>query len=485
MRIVKIAPSVKDREALESLFKVCFGAECTAMRMLPQAGSDRRYCRMRDDAGHSAIGVISPAVVESKAFIGLSRAFRAGGVSVPEVYCADESFHYYLEEDLGDTALFSMLGTPEGYDIAMRCMTLLPRMQALPGHIWEDAVYEKSFSRRQAMWDLNYFKYEYLKPSGVFVAEDALEDEFELISERLASTPGYMWGFMMRDCQSRNVMVKDGKPFWIDFQGGRKGPAIYDAVSFIWQARAPFSIEERENLFAAYADSFCLIRGLDRKIVYEYLPLFRLFRTLQVLGAYGFRGLVQHRAHFIESIPGALRNLRELIGLGALDDYPELKRVSKCLVNDARFMKLASAGLTVTVTSFSYKKGYPDDFSGNGGGFVFDCRALHNPGRYDRFKAMTGLDRQVADFLEERGEVQPFLQSVWALTDSSVERYIQRGFTSLQISFGCTGGQHRSVYCAETTARHIAEKFSEASVAINHREQNIKESVGPQPEKRI
>lgn len=260
---------------------------------------------------------------------------------------------------------------------------------------------------------------------------------------------------------------------FIDFQGGRKGPVLYDAVSFLWQARAGFSSDFRKKMVEYYALEYCEGDFIKAKKMLTALPLIILFRTLQVLGAYGFRGLVEHRAHFIVSIPGALSNLREMLIEGAVDSYPELKRIVEILIKDHRFSKLELSDktpLTIEVFSFSYKNGYPDDFSGNGGGFMFDCRAMHNPGRYKQYKELTGRDSEVVDFLEERGEVQAFLSAAWSLTDPAVERYLRRGFNNLQIGFGCTGGQHRSVYCAEATAHHISAFFPEANVVLLHRE---------------
>ena len=277
---------------------------------------------------------------------------------------------------------------------------------------------------------------------------------------------------MFRDFQSRNVMVCDGKPYFIDFQGGRRGPGIYDAVSFLWQAKAGFSDDFRSKMLDYYFEMRHVLAGenrdyvRERKLTYD----FALFRTLQVLGAYGLRGLVERKAHFIESIPPALRNLRSLLSSGAADDYPELKRICNEICNDARFKENESGALHIKVFSFSYKKGYPADYTGNGGGFMFDCRGMHNPGRYQEYKSLTGRDRAVIDFLEERGEVQEFVRKAVDIVSPSVETYIRRGFSNLQIGFGCTGGQHRSVYCAEHVATILADKYPEATVTLIHRE---------------
>ncbi|MDE6290292.1 MAG: phosphotransferase, partial [Muribaculaceae bacterium] len=290
-------------------------------------------------------------------------------------------------------------------------------------------------------------------------------------AEKLTSIPDEFCVFMMRDFQSRNVMVTDKGPVFIDFQGGRRGPALYDAVSMLWQARAGFSNEFRMEMLDFYCDSFCGGNQVKKQKMLTSLNDIIIFRTLQVLGAYGFRGLVQRKAHFILSIPGALSNLRDLLREGALDEYQELKRCAVTLTADDKSpIKNDGKSLTVEVFSFSYKKGYPEDNSGNGGGFMFDCRGMHNPGRYKRYKELTGRDRDVVDFLENCGEAQRFLKNAWSLTDATIERYVARGFTRLQIGFGCTGGQHRSVYCAERTTSHIREMFPEVDVCLLHRE---------------
>ncbi len=455
-------------------------AGCTAANAarLPGSGSDRIYYRLTTADGRTAIGVIGNNMSENHSFISLARYFAGKGLAVPQIYGLAEGGGAYLQEDLGDTSLFSLIAAQDVTQLVAECMKSLAQMQTQPVEEWRGRCFCGPFDRRQAMWDLNYFKYEYLKPSGTVFDEDRLEDDFEALATALVSYPKSLEGFMYRDCQSRNVMVRGGKPYWIDFQGGRVGPSVYDAVSFLWQAKAGFGSEFRRRMLSVYADEFAKLRGIEPSEVLGSVPVFVLFRTLQVLGAYGFRGLVQHRAHFIESIPGALANLHELLDAGTVDAYPELKRVCEVLASDNRFVRNGcDGGLTVEVFSFSYKRGYPADYSGNGGGFMFDCRALHNPGRYDQYKPLTGLDKPVRDFLEERGEIQPFLASAWQLTDTAVECYRRRGFTSLQIGFGCTGGRHRSVYSADATARHIAAKYPGVRVVVNHREQDIRKEV--------
>lgn len=446
--------------------------ECAEVSIQPiaQSGSDRRYFRML--AGTTSyIGTYAPDPREGRCFVRLAEGFRKAGRNVPEVVAVSDDFRLYVQEDLGDDSLFSMLGSLQASELIKESLLNLITLQQTPEEFWQGDCIARPFGKRQAMWDLNYFKYEYLKPTETIFDEDILEEDFERLAENLAGIKEEYLGFMMRDCQSRNVMVTSQGPVFIDFQGGRKGPALYDAVSFLWQARAGFDIPFRMKMLDFYCDAYC--HGDKRKKTEMLASLndMVLFRTLQVLGAYGFRGLVQRKAHFILSIPGAISNLRELIGRGCLDLYPELKRCAQALTEHSYSSEAAADGcLVVEIYSFSYKKGYPVELSGNGGGFMFDCRALHNPGRYSQYRQLTGRDQAVADFLESKGEVGGFLHHAWSLTDAAIERYLSRGFTRLQIGFGCTGGQHRSVYCAEQTAAHVRNTFPEVAVRLIHRE---------------
>lgn len=439
---------------------------------VPQSGGDRRYFRIIGSAG-ACIATFAPDAVEGASFVALASAFSEVGCDVPRILASSSDSSLYLQEDLGDRSLFSAISEPGSDRLVAATLSRLAKLQKVPDYIWSCHCMSAPFCARQVMWDLNYFKYDFLKPSGAVFDEDCLEDDFQSIADRLMAVPKRFWGFMMRDCQSRNVMLTPDGPKFIDFQGGRYGPVLYDAVSFLWQARARFSDGFRREMAEYYASEFCGGDPLSASRMLEDLPVMTLFRTLQVLGAYGFRGLVQHKAHFVVSIPGALQNLAGMIERGALDSFPELKRVCGKLVSDFRVAAVsASDKLRVEVFSFSYKKGYPSDFSGNGGGFMFDCRAMHNPGRYEEYKPLTGKDGPVIDFLERRGEVRSYLCGVWMLVDPAVERYLARGFSNIQIGFGCTGGRHRSVYCAEATAAHLRSLFPEADVVLFHREQS-------------
>lgn len=463
------------------------------MAQIAQSGSNRIYTRETDETGKSFIRVKGVSKEENHAFITMARHFHALGLPVPEVYSVSADEMEYTQEDLGDTILFDYLSDARKngqftYDARMmleRSLRGLAHIQTegAVGLDWSVCYPVPAFDRRSIMWDLNYFKYDFLKLTGMDFSEPALEDDFEQLATRLLEEPCET--FMYRDFQSRNVMIKDGKPYFIDFQGGRRGPIFYDLASFLWQAKANFPQSLREELIDAYLDEMHRIAIVgpmaNRKQFRATLDHFVLFRTLQVLGAYGFRGLHEKKQHFIESIAPAIQNLQTLFA-GSEElriAYPTLAALAQTLSNQNA--QASEAGktpnnLTVYIYSFSFKKGIPADESGNGGGYVFDCRSTHNPGKYEEYKSLTGRDKEVIDFLEKDGEILTFLQHVWALADHHTERFIERGFTHLQLAFGCTGGQHRSVYCAEQTARHLHDKYG-VHVILTHREQNIKSEL--------
>jgi hypothetical protein len=329
---------------------------------------------------------------------------------------------------------------------------------------------QPEFNERSILWDLNYFKYCFLKSTGLDFQENLLEDDFARLSEVLLRSHSNT--FMYRDFQSRNVMIKDDEPYFIDFQGGRKGPLYYDVASFLWQAKAQYSAELKEELLQVYLDALQKLMPVDEANFRLQLKHFVLFRTLQVLGAYGYRGYFEKKPHFLQSIPFALENLRVILR-NEFTEYPYLLEVLNQMTELKQFTEVdVRKPLIVRVYSFSYKKGIPQDNSGNGGGFVFDCRAVNNPGKYERYQSLTGLDESVKKFLEDDGEILSFIDHAFALVDASVKRYKDRGFTHLMISFGCTGGRHRSVYSAQKMAEHIHEKFG-VEVQLIHREQNI------------
>lgn len=446
-----------------------FGCRPTSYMPLTGSGSGRRYCRLGSEAGTS-IGCIGVSRQENDCFIMIDRVLAKAGVKVPEIYGVSADGMAYLQQDLGNQPLFSMLADSAASEFVEETLKSLVKVQRTGGLEGRLPVMDMDLY----LADMRYFQYCFLKPAGIVADDVALERDFQKFSRKMIEEQPV--GNMYRDCQSRNVMIHGGHPWWIDFQSMRTGPVLYDVASFLWQARAGFSAEFRKKMADMYIREYNAAAG-EASVSAGLLDDMVLFRTLQVLGAYGLRGLTERKSHFIESIPAALDNVHALLRNGAADGYPALKAALEAAAELERFRKDAGDGrLTVRVFSFSYKLGYPEDLTGNGGGFMFDCRALHNPGRYDRFKPLTGRDLPVIGFLEERGEIQPFLKSAWDMTDPAIERYVKRGFSSLQIGFGCTGGRHRSVYSAERTAHHIARKYGDdVRVVLEHREQGIME----------
>lgn len=458
--------------AVVALYRDKFGGSPVAVK-LEEAGSDRKYFRIHAPGRPVVIGTWGENICENQSFIGLAKSFALKGLPVPLIYAVSDDSSSYLQEDLGDESLLKHLCGPERMDLAEESLRQLVVMQTVDEKEWSHYVMVPEFSKRQVMWDLNYFKYDFLKPSGLLFDEDSLENDFETLAATLTSFPESLSGFMYRDFQSRNIMKTEKGVRFIDFQGGRKGPVLYDAISFLWQVKAAFTKDEKNILLGKYASFLSKERNIDPSVVLDNVGVFVLFRTLQVLGAYGFRGLVEKRSHFIESLPGAICNLGELVSDGVVDAYPELKSVAEKALNSRFYENEKPDKLTVKVFSFSYKKGYPEDLSGNGGGFMFDCRGMHNPGRYEEYKSLTGLDGEVKLFLEERGEVQTFVENALRMVTPSICRYHERGFKNLQIGFGCTGGRHRSVYCAQSIAEKIASNFPEVKVELIHREQGF------------
>jgi hypothetical protein len=335
----------------------------------------------------------------------------------------------------------------------------------------------KTFGKHAVLTDLLYYKYYFLDTLQYPYDKQALINEFELLSDQLSDS--HFNYFMFRDFQSRNIVVKGEDVFFIDFQGGMKGGMPYDVASLLWQAKAELSNEWKERLLNDYIKEAEQVLGetIDTVLFKKQYHGFVLLRLLQVLGAYGFRGLFERKAHFLTSIPLGLKNLRSFLEVHTLDkDTPVFAGILNWMVGEDvlnRFTPLQATEktpLVITINSFSYKKGLPSDASENGGGFIFDMRGILNPGRFDEYKKQSGLDKPVQDFLEQKTKMNTFLNSVWDLIDITVENYLARDFESLQINFGCTGGQHRSVFAAEQTARHLKNKFK-VKVVLAHTNQ--------------
>jgi len=471
-------------EELSKLFEQYTGEKPTIISKLKGAGSNRTYYRLSNNDTH-VIGVVGESLVENKAFVELAKHFTSKVLPTPKVYRYTPDYQYYIQEDLGDISLFDYVGngintgvfSDKEKTMLFKTIEMLPCMQFDGGQGLDFSLCypQPEFDRNTVLWDLNYFKYSFLKTTGIDFLEPLLEQEFQQMATDLLTEKSNT--FLYRDFQARNVMIKDGHPHFIDFQGGRKGPIYYDVASFVWQAKANYPAELREELIAHYLEVLKAYRSVDEASFRKQLNLFVLFRTLQVLGAYGFRGYFEQKPHFLESIPFAINNLRNLLE-NDYSNYPYLCELLNALCALPKFKEqqtykqFDNTKLVVTINSFSYKKGIPEDASGNGGGYVFDCRGMHNPGRYEEYKQSTGLDKSVIGFLEREGEIQAFLQSVYKLADAHIHDFLKRGFTSVTFNFGCTGGQHRSVYCAEHLAEYVAKKYG-VKVKLTHREQNI------------
>ena len=498
------------------LYRQWAGSDPVSVTALPGAGSNRKYYRFADKDGATVVGVVGTSRDEDHAFIYLSNHFDQRRLPVPKVLAVSDDELCYLQQDLGSVSLFDALkgGREAGgrynvkeKELLIKTIRQLPNVQirGARGLDFTQCYPQPEFDTDSVLFDLNYFKYCFLKTTDIDFNELKLEANFRMFANDL--TEEKMESFLYRDFQARNIMLDaKGNPWFIDFQGGRKGPYYYDLASFLWQASAKYSHKLRRELVYEYYYSLKNYTEVPSvRHFAQRLSLFVLFRTLQVLGAYGFRGYFEHKKHFIDSIPPAIQNLRELLHdnkfpypymvevLEKITQLPQFAMIEQAAANrsdgykvtdkniysahpqdgPATFSKYDGKGpLVVTVYSFSYRKSIPDDPSGNGGGYVFDCRSTHNPGRYEPYKKLTGLDEPVIRFLEDDGEILTFLDSVYKLADAHVRRYIQRGFTSLMFCFGCTGGQHRSVYSAQHLGEHIHEKFG-VEVRIIHREQNI------------
>jgi aminoglycoside/choline kinase family phosphotransferase len=475
-------------EVLKRLFEQRFHSSVERVQPLQGelGGSGRKIIRLSSEK-LSAIGILYNVREENVAFLEFSRHFRRHGLPVPEIYAEDLSQGAYLEEDFGGTTLFEFLSdhrngatiAPEGVAAYRKVVAVLPRFQVEAGRDLNYKVcYPRaSFDRQSIAWDLNYFKYYFLRLAGIPFNEQALERDFSRLTKLLLSA-GRDY-FLYRDFQSRNIMLRkilnEDQPFFLDYQGGRKGALQYDIASLLYDAKADLPPDLRQQLLDHYLDSLAGFIDLDRSAFMQYYYAYVYVRIMQALGAYGFRGLYERKEHFLQSVPYALKNIRWLLHNVELPlALPTLMEAFKSMVASDKLQGLTSASepekLTVRVFSFSFHRGLPQDDTGNGGGFVFDGRSLPNPGREERFKTLTGKDAPVIDYLNQQESVHQFLASAISLVDASVTMYQGRGFKHLMVSFGCTGGQHRSVYLAEQLAKHLRGRDG-VEVVVHHREQ--------------
>ena len=477
-------------DVLTKLFEQHFHAPVARVQPLQGqlGGSGRRIIRLQGEQA-SAIGILYDVREENVAFLEFSRHFRRHALPVPEIYAEDLEHGAYLEEDLGGTTLFDFLSShrtqgeiaPQVVDVYRKSLAVLPRFQIEAGR---DLNYKvcyprSSFDRQSIAWDLNYFKYYFLRLAGIPFNEQALEQDFGRLTKFLLTAPHEY--FLYRDFQSRNIMLRDGGPFFVDYQGGRRGALQYDVASLLYDAKADLPPELRQSLLDHYLDVLADFTRTDRAAFMQHYYAYVYIRIMQALGAYGFRGFYERKPHFLQSVPYALKNIRWLLHNVELPvALPTLMEAFRAMLGSEKLQHVstpaeaerppqaATATLVVRVFSFSFhREGVPKDETGNGGGFVFDGRGLPNPGREDRFKTLTGKDAPVAEYLDQQESVRQFFSSAAALVDASVDAYRRRGFQNLMVSFGCTGGQHRSVYLAEQMARHLREKNG-VQVILHH-----------------
>jgi len=469
-------------ELLNDLFNRWCGENIISINKLPASGSPRQYYRITG-TNNSAIAAINLDREENEAFIEFSRHFHSIGLAVPEIYLVDLEHNAYLQEDLGNITLFDHLfevrdngGFPE--DLTEVYKEVLTELQKFQIHGAKNLDYSvcyprASFDQQSMLWDLSYFKYYFLKLAGIPFNEQLLENDYEtLIDYLLAQDTNY---FLYRDFQSKNVMLRDGKPCFIDYQGGRKGALQYDVASLLYDSKADIPPAVREELLEHYIAGLANYPAVDATKFRESYYAYVLIRIMQAMGAYGFRGFYEKKTHFLQSIPYALNDLKWILDNVKFSiEIPTLLKVFKELLKAPKLMRFKDkegrkSTLTVSINSFSYKHGIPKDPYGHGGGYVFDCRVITNPGKLEQFKEMNGKHKPVIDFLDLQSDANEFLSSTFSLVDMSVDKYEERNFSHLLVSYGCTGGHHRSVYCAERLAEHLRESQN-VRVTFWHRE---------------
>ncbi len=472
---------IEHTEALTALYLKQFKHEPISITALPKSGSSRIYFRIQG-IDEPVIGVFNADINENKAFFELTNHFASRELKVPKLFAISSNQQYYLLSDLGDTTLYSVLmachldNSEYKESIVSNFKSALIQLakfqiEGSEGLDYSVCYPKNVFDRRSVMWDFNYFKYSFLKPVGAIFDEEMLENDFETFANYLLDDDTDC--FQYRDFQSRNIMVKNNELYFIDYQGGRRGPCLYDVASFLYQAKAAIPQSQRDMLFDYYLDILSTKKKVNVEKLRERFPAFVLFRIIQTLGAYGYRGYFEGKTHFIQSIPPAIDNLSQVLKA----KFPDLKikylvSVLENIVNiqKAKIEQTSRfEGLTIDITSFSLKNGYPNINPEHGGGFIFDCRSLLNPGRLVKYKVLTGLDAPVAEYLNERHEVDSFMNSAYEMILSAANNYISRGFKYLSVGFGCTGGQHRSVYCADRLAKML-EGIQGVRINVSHRE---------------
>ena len=475
------------KEQIENLFNRNSSQKIINLEKLPKSGGDRIYFRLTT-IEQSFIAAYNLNIKENETFLYFSNHFKKINAPVPSIFIVNDEQTIYIQEDFGCDCLLDILETygecENSKKLYQKSLKALAYLQ-IKGDEYLDykkCITSKEFGKQAILSDLLYFKYYFLDTLKMPYDKEKLGDDFEALSSYLNHADHKY--FMFRDFQSRNIMIQNNEPYFIDYQGGMKGALQYDVASLLWQAKADLSDEWKNNLLQYYIDCVEqeLVETVDRTRFVSQYNGYVLIRLLQVLGAYGFRGLFERKAHFLTSIPLALRNLKAFLLHNKMGiSVPEFERILSLIVEDEivhRFQPIKATEktpLVVNIKSFSFlKSGYPKNVSDNGGGFVFDCRGILNPGRIEEHKKETGRDKPVQDYLIEKTRMEEFLAGVFSTVDISVEDYIKRNFEVLEVNFGCTGGQHRSVYAADALARHLKNKYGVKTV-VKHIEQNFEE----------
>jgi Predicted P-loop-containing kinase len=467
-------------QAINPLFEHFSKNKPDSVEPLPASGSYRKYFRIKS-RNNTYIAVYNEDRKENIAFLDFSKTFQKLRLNVPQIYAEDIENNVYLIQDLGDTTLLKYvfndhkegLIQTEKIIIYKKVLEHLPQFQINGGNAIDySKCYPRSaFDKQSMMWDLNYFKYYFLKLAKVPFDEQHLENDFQEFSNFLLKADCNF--FMYRDFQSRNVMIVNGEPYFIDYQGGRRGALQYDIASILFEAKTSLDSETREILLNHYLEILKKYVKIDAKAFLKYYYGYVYIRLMQAMGAYGFRGLYEKKELFLQSIPKALEHLKWLrTNIKLPVSLPELEKVWDNLAasEQIRHLSTKDVGITLSINSFSYRRGIPPDETINGGGFVFDCRLLNNPGKLDKFKTLTGLDIPVIEYLDEDSKVSSFLENVFNIVDSAIESYGFKGYTHLMVNFGCTGGQHRSVYAVEKLEAHLSEKYSGLNILKRHKE---------------
>ena len=471
-----------EKQFKELLEKQC-GEQLLKIEPLSAHGSDRIYFRLHTSR-QTFIGTYNHDKAENAAFLSFSKHFRELSLPVPKIFAVDPLHDIYIQQDLGDLTLFEYLSTmrdEEGFSkriisVYEKVLQLLPQFQIIAAKDLDFSYCypRQSFDKQSMMWDLNYFKYYFLKLAQIPFNEQKLEDDFQQFTDFLLTAPHDY--FMYRDFQSRNILLVNENPYFIDYQGGRHGALQYDIASLLFDAKADIPQEIRDHLLDTYISILNKYISVNQKTFLTYYYGYVFIRIMQALGAYGFRGFYERKEQFLKSVPYAVKNLEYLLKSVTLPlELPALTDAWYKLVDSAFLRQLENipSRLKVRIQSFSYKRGIPWDDRGHGGGFVLDCRALPNPGKYAEYAEINGNDAKVIDYLTNKKEVQLFLDHTYQLIDQTVRNYQQRNFTDLLVAFGCTGGQHRSVYCANQLANRLKAQHN-IEVEVRHLELETK-----------